>query len=767
MTRQLTKRKTSKIGKEIIPIMFCFDNNYVIPAAVAFYSLLEHANKEFFYKLYVLHSDITADNQKLLKQTIDKFSNFSDLEFIDMSHRFENIWQSIRIKGHFSKEVMYKILVASIFPEYSKMVVSDVDVVFLGDISESYVNFNTKDDFYLAGVKPVGKVMFYMDNYRNDFTKKEIEALSGFCGGYLVFNLEKIRNDKMEKKFIKCFKDNAYRLNQMEQDVLNLCCYPKIKLLHLKYVACTYLWDYYKIEDDFVNDTNYTKKELVETMVNPVQLHYATSIKPWKNVDCTKSEEWFRYIIKTPFLEAYLKGLPKNIIIPKENTEVKRILEEEKKAIRDSFILRRFMMFIKKNPLFLFKKFFYITLFKKISNKWFQFYPRKIIYIIDDLFPSSSSPFRYEEYKNYFKKFKNIECLTTGYSLGAVGEKRDIKSVINSFIKQNNKYKNKFYVIPFQNESEQLRFENSVRSHKKKLAVITFINNIENPLINNLELLEKFKIPFILTLYPGGGFEIDSEESDKKLKKIFTSPMFRGVIVTQKITKKYLIKNRYCDKKSIYFIPGVVTDKSLLGINLSSKKYFGEDKKTMDICFVAHRYTKNGSDKGYDKFIGVAKKLLKKYDNIFFHVVGDFNKKTINIDGLESKIKFYGIRGLGWFKDFYKDKDIILSPNTPFVLNKGSFDGFPTGASIDAMLNGVALFATDELMQNIFLENKKSFVLIKPEAEDIYRKIIFYYNNPQKIKEIALAGYQVINKEYSTRAQISSRIKIIRQLLRE
>ncbi len=31
--------------KKIIPMMFCFDQNYVIPAAVAFYSLLENHQK--------------------------------------------------------------------------------------------------------------------------------------------------------------------------------------------------------------------------------------------------------------------------------------------------------------------------------------------------------------------------------------------------------------------------------------------------------------------------------------------------------------------------------------------------------------------------------------------------------------------------------------------------------------------------------------------------------------------------------------------------
>ncbi|WP_180762735.1 hypothetical protein [Helicobacter sp. 12S02232-10] len=31
--------------KQAIPVMFCFDKNYVIPASVAFYSLLKNAGE--------------------------------------------------------------------------------------------------------------------------------------------------------------------------------------------------------------------------------------------------------------------------------------------------------------------------------------------------------------------------------------------------------------------------------------------------------------------------------------------------------------------------------------------------------------------------------------------------------------------------------------------------------------------------------------------------------------------------------------------------
>ena len=74
-----------------IPIMTCFNNNYVAPAGVCFYSLLENANPNFTYKIYVLHSDITDENQKLLKETISKFKN-AELIFKNMQNRFGDIF---------------------------------------------------------------------------------------------------------------------------------------------------------------------------------------------------------------------------------------------------------------------------------------------------------------------------------------------------------------------------------------------------------------------------------------------------------------------------------------------------------------------------------------------------------------------------------------------------------------------------------------------------------------------------------------------------
>ena len=65
-------------------------------------------------------------------------------------------------------------------------------------------------------------------------------------------------------------------------------------------MTCSYMYDKYHL-DDLQDEENFSKKELKEAYENPIQLHYATHIKPWNDRSCTKSEIWFKYLIKTNF----------------------------------------------------------------------------------------------------------------------------------------------------------------------------------------------------------------------------------------------------------------------------------------------------------------------------------------------------------------------------------------------------------------------------------------------------------------------------------
>lgn len=336
-----------------IPMMFCFDKNYVIPASVAFYSLLEHANKNYKYILNVLHTDISKVDQDMLIETLKPFSKNYEIKFINMDNKFDDVWKKLKSKVHFSKEVLYKLLVSSLFSNYDKIIVSDVDVVFLGDISDSYFSIDPyKDKYYLAGVKQLGYLKNFNDVYEGRFTNKEIELLNGFCGGYIVFNLKKIRQDNLEKKFVNYLNKNYDKIIYAEQDVLNYCCNGMVKYLPLNYVTCTYTWDFYG-NREVINDSNYTDKEIRDAMSHPIQLHYASTEKPWKYVDTIKSEEWVKYIVKTSFLRRWLEELPKTIVINKKT-----------EAPKKNNLFKRIKKYVINNPTFFCKKDFYKKLLR-------------------------------------------------------------------------------------------------------------------------------------------------------------------------------------------------------------------------------------------------------------------------------------------------------------------------------------------------------------------------------------------------------------------
>lgn len=376
---------------------------------------------------------------------------------------------------------------------------------------------------------------------------------------------------------------------------------------------------------------------------------------------------------------------------------------------------------------------------------------KNTLIIFDDIFPSIYSPFRYEEYIEYLQNLENVYIFTTGKSLKAVNENRSILEVIKEFEENNPRYKGRVFEL---NEKNKKILEGL----KNKIAILTFLANVRE----NMEIIEKYKIPFVFTLYPGGGFVLNDQNCDLELKRICSSKYFRKVIVTQKNVYKYLIRKKICNKRQIEFIYGVVTPSEILKENNTNKRYYKYNKDTLDLCFVAHKYTQKGIDKGYDIFIEVAKKLSEKYSNINYHIIGGFDENDIDVSILKNKIKFYGIKDSKWLKDFYANMDIIVSPNRPFKLGKGTFDGFPTGSCTEAMINGVMLLCTDELKLNVKFKNNKDLIIIKPDVNDIRRTIENLYKNPKKITKIAERGKNKAKKIYSKESQIMPRINLIK-----
>jgi glycosyltransferase involved in cell wall biosynthesis len=370
--------------------------------------------------------------------------------------------------------------------------------------------------------------------------------------------------------------------------------------------------------------------------------------------------------------------------------------------------------------------------------------------IFDDIFPHPISGFRMEEFGVLLNSFENSKILMKPTAYSYINTPiREHKSHINKFISSHLLLKKK------------LQISWGRVNVNAKLYYCVFIVNI----YNNLSWLEKHQVPFAFTLYPGGGFSINDNVSDNMLVSVFSSPMFRKVIVTQQYTFDYLVNNKFCSQDKIEFIFGCVVPQVTLLKDLLNKKSYLKNKVTFDICFCAAKYSTKGEDKGYDVFIEVVKKLATKYDFVYFHVIGGFDETDIDVSSIKSKIKFYGYQNIESLSTIYKKMDVLISPNKPFVLSKGAFDGFPLGTAVEAALNGVVCLIADNLKQNVTFIQNEDLIIINNVSEQIENEVINLISNPEKLYKISEQGRQKFINVYSNEYQMKPRINVLQELI--
>lgn len=298
-----------------IPIFFTFDNNYVEPAAVAFYSLLNKASKDVYYEMYVLSSNLPDERKALLQSVVSKFNN-SCLNFIETGNFLDKYWNngtflSQQSGSVFTSDTIVRCFAARFFPQYDRIIYSDVDVVFMDDISDLYdANLDGK---YIAAVKSV-------------FIKQhpeEIEHLkpmhfemlkdSYFAGGIWLLNLDMIRRDNLELEMIDVIKDSTIIKKWNDQDIMNIVCKNKVEFIPLNYISYPYLLNIISNENF---TSHYSRDELYDSIINPKILHFAAE-KPW-NGSPNYNQVWWSIF-------CFLKLKKTNIFVDRKRTLERKI----------------------------------------------------------------------------------------------------------------------------------------------------------------------------------------------------------------------------------------------------------------------------------------------------------------------------------------------------------------------------------------------------------------------------------------------------------
>ena len=183
--------------KQIIPICFATDDNYIPFLAVAIASLLDNADKSKYYKIYVLTTQL---KQESIDSILKLKTPNSSIQFISLAKELDKIQSMFHLRDYYSKETYYRIFIPNVFLEYAKVLYLDCDITVTGDISKLY---NTEIHGYYVGAA-IEEVMQTFDVFGNYVEKVDgISRKNYFNAGILLINCHRWRRKMVAERFVE------------------------------------------------------------------------------------------------------------------------------------------------------------------------------------------------------------------------------------------------------------------------------------------------------------------------------------------------------------------------------------------------------------------------------------------------------------------------------------------------------------------------------------------------------------------------------------
>lgn len=269
-----------------VPILFTFDQSLVMPAGVCLTTLLESAEPETFYDIFILHGPgCDFSSLDVLKE---RFSNFR-MTVKEISGEFVGAYE---IRG-IPETAYYRLLSPDLIPEYDKLLYSDVDVVIREDLSK-YYDLDLGDN-YFAAVDNCSRLRPAVRKFIADTL--DLDWRNGYYySGNLVINSALIRKDHMIDKFRELGKNNY---NQQDMDIINIACNKRF--LPLGPVFCMSVQLYSLIVNRRDEMDAIYGHEALDAALDHGIVHY-NGTKPWKGA-CMNMDIWWSAYRRSPFYD--------------------------------------------------------------------------------------------------------------------------------------------------------------------------------------------------------------------------------------------------------------------------------------------------------------------------------------------------------------------------------------------------------------------------------------------------------------------------------
>lgn len=286
-----------------LPIVFTCDNNYYKYTNVVITSILHHINKNTQYEFNILSEFISEENKEITFKQVKKYKNvkvkFIELKDFDATKFYTN--------SYFNTSTYFRLYIPELFKNYDKILYLDGDLIVSHDLT-SMINIDFENKLALGCLSN-----FIVDRIKsNDDPKYPLAYFTDklkmprpeeyFNAGVMVYNLDKIRNEDVDKKVFVALEEIS-QPKLLDQDLLNSVFNRNggIKLINQKYNNTRR----FKITHKRLIFNAFLKLIGLNNNINNQLFyiyHFAGKDKPWnhENVD---TKLFYYYACKSPFIK--------------------------------------------------------------------------------------------------------------------------------------------------------------------------------------------------------------------------------------------------------------------------------------------------------------------------------------------------------------------------------------------------------------------------------------------------------------------------------
>ncbi|MBK7820160.1 MAG: glycosyltransferase [Tessaracoccus sp.] len=270
-----------------VPIVLISNETYVLPTAVAIYSVIESRKPDTEYVIYIIGSDISDSSSSLLEGLSRPNASVRVLrrsaEMIQGLHQ-----DSADSIAAATSDALLKFYIPEILEHEDVVLYLDGDILVRDDLAELFAV--DLGDNYIAAVGDSGAIY-----YRHKFVQA-VERY--FNSGVMVLNLDAWRRDNLTQRLVdrkRALVDSSL----VDQNVLNLELDGRVTLLPPKFNALMVnLMRASKARKIAIEDFNagfgvdYASFE--DFFEDAAIIHYSSRDKPWKFSDTPGADDWYR-----------------------------------------------------------------------------------------------------------------------------------------------------------------------------------------------------------------------------------------------------------------------------------------------------------------------------------------------------------------------------------------------------------------------------------------------------------------------------------------